>query len=180
MLGSLLKKKLSDEKIANIFVNALFDAVDNGFQEVVSLVNEDPAFVNSPSLKAEDNGPFTLVILVANLSTLESTFEAEQANRVEQLIFDKCGKAFGMEAFKFQKVVREFQHFISRVNHPSKNMIYGMSKAFFYKYELSRFQDEYFRRMQVPNPLFLKRMDEIMQNFLWDWDAFMKKYRLDF
>jgi len=43
---------------------------------------------------------------------------------------------------------------------------------------LNDFQDEYFKRMQVPNPLFLKRMDEIMGNYLWNWDAFFKKYRI--
>ena len=39
-------------------------------------------------------------------------------------------------------------------------MIYGMSKAVFHKYGLNEYQDEYFRRMQAPNPLFLKRMDD--------------------
>jgi len=53
-----------------------------------------------------------------------------------------------------------------------------MSKAIFYKYKLNEFQDEYFKRMQAPNPLFLKRMDEIMVNFIWNWDAFSKKFKL--
>jgi len=43
---------------------------------------------------------------------------------------------------------------------------------------LNEFQDEYFKRMQAPNPLFLKRMDEIMVNFIWNWDAFSKKFKL--
>ena len=54
-----------------------------------------------------------------------------------------------------------------------------MSKAVFQKYNLNDFQDEYFRRLQAPNPLFLKRMDQVVVNFLWDWDAFFKKYRID-
>jgi hypothetical protein len=53
-----------------------------------------------------------------------------------------------------------------------------MSKAIFHKYKLNDFQDEYFKRMQAPNPLFLKRMDEVMSNFIWNWDAFFKKYKL--
>ena len=54
-----------------------------------------------------------------------------------------------------------------------------MSKVIFDKYTLYNFQDEYFKRMQAPNPLFLKRMDEVVENFVWDWDGFFKKYRLD-
>jgi hypothetical protein len=58
-------------------------------------------------------------------------------------------------------------------------MVYAMSKGIFDKYMLYNFQDEYFKRMQAPNPLFLKRLDEIVENFVWDWDVFFKKYKLN-
>jgi hypothetical protein len=86
---------------------------------------------------------------------------------------------YEMSALDFSKMIRDYQSFISRINHPSKNMVYGMSKALFVKYNLNDFQDEYFKRMQAPNPLFLKRMDEVISNFIWNWDAFFKKYKLN-
>lgn len=178
MLGTLIKRRLSDNQVANVFVNALLEVVDNGFKEVAALINEDPIFVASPNIQPNQDGEFALIIFVGNLSFLESTFEAEQAYRVEKLIFEKLGKLYGMSETNFANLVREYQSFISRVNHPSKNMIYGMSKAIFHKYKLNDFQDEYFRRMQAPNPLFLKRMDEVVQNFIWNWDAFFKKYKI--
>ena len=179
MLGSLLKKKLSDNQLANVFMNGLLEVVENGFGEVAQLINEDPAFVNSPGLSEQDNAQFTMVILVANLSSLENTFEADQAVRIEQLIFSKLGQMMHSDAADAEKTVRDYQKFMHRINHPSKNMIYAMSKAIFQKYGLNEFQDEYFRRMQATNPLFLKRMDAVVNNFLWDWDAFFKKYRID-
>ena len=45
ILGTLLKRKLSDDQVSNVFINALFDVVDNGFREVSELINEDLAFV---------------------------------------------------------------------------------------------------------------------------------------
>jgi hypothetical protein len=179
MLGTLLKKKLSDNQLANVFMNGLLEVVENGFGEVAQLINEDPAFVKSPEISVSDNAQFTMVILTANISSLENTFEADQAVRIEQLIFEKLGKMMGVDAASAEKTVRDYQKFMHRVNHPSKNMIYAMSKAVFAKYGLNDFQDEYFRRMQAPNPLFLKRMDAVVVNFLWDWDAFFKKYRID-
>lgn len=179
LLGTLLKKKLSDDQVANVFVNALLDVVDSGFVEVAELINEDVAFVKSPELDTKQNGEFALIVIVGNLSFLESTFESDQAERVEQIIFSKLGKMYEMNGNDFQQIVREYQSFISRINHPSKNMIYGMSKAVFEKYKLNEFQDDYFRRMQAPNPLFLKRMDEVMANFIWNWDAFFKKYKMN-
>ena len=113
-----------------------------------------------------------------HLLFLESTFDADQASRVEALIFKKLSAIYEMEEKDFIKLIRGYQSFISRVNHPSKNWIYGMSKAIFHKYRLNEFQDEYFKRMRAPNPLFLKRMDEVVGNYIWNWDAFFKKYRL--
>ncbi len=178
MLGTILKKKLTDNQVANIFINAIFDTVDNGFAEVAQLINEDLAFVRSPQIDAKHDGEFSLIVIVGNLSFLESTFEPDQAERVEAIIFEKLARIYDLTIADFQKLIRDYQHFIGRVNHPSKNMIYGMSKAIFFKYNLNDFQDEYFRRMQAPNPLFLKRMDEVVQQFVWNWDAFFKKYKM--
>ncbi|MEY3236511.1 MAG: hypothetical protein RI883_612 [Bacteroidota bacterium] len=179
MLSAILKKKLSDNQVANVFINSIFDSVDNGFIEVAQLINEDVAFVKSPEISAKDNGEFGLIVIVGNLSFLESTFDADQAGRVEKIVFEKLAKMYEMPEADFSRLIREYQSFISRVNHPSKNMIYGMSKAVFHKYNLNEVQDEYFKRMQAANPLFLKRMDEVMTNFIWNWDAFFKKYKMN-
>jgi len=179
MLGAILKRKLSDNQVANIFINTLFDTVDNGFKLVAEMINEDVAFVQSPEINPIASGEFGLIIIVGNLSFLESTFDPEQAVKVERLIFQKLAKIYDQSEADFTKLIREYQAFITRVNHPSKNMVYGMSKAVFHKYQLNDFQDEYFKRMQTPNPLFLKRMDEIMANFIWNWDLFFKKYKLN-
>lgn len=179
MLGTLLKKRLSDTQLANVFLNGIFEIVDNGFVEVVDLINEDLAFVTSPSIPVEQNGQFTMIVVVANISSLETTFETTQANRIEKIIFEQLGSLMGVSAADAEAKVREYQKFMQRINHPSKNMIYAMSKAVFQKYNLNDFQDEYFKRLQSPNPLFLKRMDQVMVNFLWDWDSFFKKYKID-
>jgi hypothetical protein len=142
------------------------------------MINEDPAFVTSPEINSKNSGEFGLIVMTANISLLESTFEVEQATRIERLVFQKLAKIYGMGELEFENLIRSYQSFISRINQPSKNMVYGMSKAVFHKYSLNNFQDEYFKRMQAPNPLFLKRMDEVMGNFVWNWDAFFKKYRL--
>ncbi|WP_430406191.1 hypothetical protein [Fluviicola sp.] len=170
---------MSDTQLANVFLNGIFEIVDNGFVEVVDLINEDLAFVSSPSIPAERNGQFTMIVVVANISSLETTFETVQANRIEKIIFEQMGSLMGVSAVDAEAKVREYQKFMQRINHPSKNMVYAMSKAVFQKYDLNDFQDEYFKRLQSPNPLFLKRMDQIMINFLWDWDSFFKKYKID-
>jgi len=178
MFGTLIKKKLTDNQVANIFINALFDSVDNGFGVIAQWINEDSAFTANPNIEASNNSEFALIVIAGNISILESTFESNQAERVEKLVYEKLAKVYEMSELDIRSIVKEYRSFMNRVNMPSKNVIYAMSKAFFYKYNLNEFQDEYFKRMQVPNPIFLKRMDEIMGNYLWNWDAFFKKYRI--
>ncbi len=84
------------------------------------LINEDPVFVSSPSIEETASGEFGMVIIVGNLSFLESTFDADQASRVESLIFKKLAKIYDMDEEDFIKLIRGYQKFISRVNHPSK------------------------------------------------------------
>ena len=178
MFSTLIKRRLTDNQVANIFINAIFDSVDKGFEEVALLINEDTAFSSSPNININNNREFGLIVIVGNLSYLESNFEAEQTERVEKIIFEKLSKLYAIDLSSFKKLIKEYQSFIARVNHPSKNWVYGMSKAIFYKYKLNEFQDEYYKRVQAPNPLFLKRMNEIMVNFIWNWDAFSKKFKL--
>lgn len=179
MFGTILRKKVSDDKLANVFINGIFTTVDNGFPVVAEFINEDPAFVTCPNIDVKNSYEFGLIVTVGNLAFLESAFEPEQADRVEELVYEKLANVFEMSTAEFKQLAKDYRSLINRLNHPSKNMIYGMSKAIFDKYCLYNFQDEYFRRMQAPNPLFLKRMDEVIENFVWDWDAFFKRYKLD-
>lgn len=179
MFSTILRKKVSDEKLANVFINGIFSTIDNGFPVIAEFINEDPTFVSSPNVDPNNSYEFSLIILAGNLTFLESAFEPEQADRVEKLIYDKLAKVYGTDKTELKGLIKDYRCLMTRLNHPSKNTFYGMSKAIFDKYALYNHQDEYFKRMQSPNPLFLKRLDELVENFVWDWDNFFRKYKLD-
>ena len=126
MFSTLIKRRLTDNQVANIFINAIFDSVDKGFEEVALLINEDTAFSISPKININNNREFGLIVIVGNLSYLESNFEAEQTERVEKIIFEKLSKLYAIDVSSFKKLIKEYQSFIARVNHPSKNWVYGM------------------------------------------------------
>jgi len=178
MFGLLTKKKLDANQLANVFVNSLTEVIENGFHDVSEMINDDPAFIHHPGINQDYSDNFLLIVMVGNLKYLDAHFAADEAKEIRSKIIAKCALMYEMEIRDFEKVVNEHDSFISRVNHPSKNTLYGMSKAVFHKFKLNEYQESYFKSMRAPNPLFLKRMDEIMTNFLWDWDAFFKKHRL--
>lgn len=170
---------MSDETLANVFINGIMSSTSNGFHVVADFINEDPSFVVSPSVSKDNHHEFTLILLIGNLSFLETAFEPVHASQVESIIYNKLAKVYGMSELEFKGLVNDYRSLMHRLNAPSKNTIYGMSKVIFDKYQLYNFQDEYFRRMSVANPLFLKRLNMIVESFVWDWENFFRKYKFD-
>ena len=172
------KKKIKEDVVANIFVNSILDTIDEGFPEVVGIINDSPEFITSPNVSADDIDGFTFIVIAANLSFVCSNLSHSINDRMTNLILSKFSQAFGVDEEQFEKAIKNYQNYLNKVNHPSKNMLYAMSKGIFGKYKLNQFQDEYFKNMRSPNPMFLKRLDEAMENFVWNWEAFTQKHQI--
>lgn len=172
------KKKLKENKLANIFVNATLEAVEKSFADIVELIKESPEFVVTPEIDADNDSKFLLIVLAANLKELPKHLPAHQDNRMINLIITKLSDVFDVSFDKLEGILREYQSYLSRVNHPSNNNLYAMSKALFFKYNLGQYQEDYFRNMNSPNPLFLKRLDEAMVLFLFNWEGTKNDYQI--
>lgn len=177
MLGNLIKRKIDADRLANIFVNSILQITENGFKDISDMIKEDNAFISSPQVMPKHEDNFLLIVTVGNLNSLDQYFDAEEVTEIRRLIISKFANIYEVTYREFEDWLAQTESFISSVNHPSKNMLYGMSKAIFHKFDLNDYQEDYFKEMKTPNPLFLKRMDEIMGNFLWDWEQFFKKYK---
>lgn len=178
MMSIFGKRKLSDNQVSNIFVNAILDSVEKGWPEVSAFISDSPEFVKSPELDPEDYGRFLMIVIAANFCYIPKHFEGGHDSCIIKLSVAKFAALFDMEVSDFAKKVKEYKGVLSRVNIPSNNTLYAMSKAVFFKYELNQYQEQYFQSLKTPNPIFLKNLDEIMKNFLWDWNAFQDKYKV--
>lgn len=172
------KKKLKEDSLANIFINTIIEVVDNGFDEVAGLINDAPEFLSSPQISSEDNSKFTLIVLAANLKEIPNQFDAHQDDRLVNSIVKKLSEVYKIDFIEMEHSLRDYQQYLGKVNHPSKNAVYAMSKALFFKYELGQHQEEHFRKLNAPNPLFLKRIDVAMEMFLFDWEEIKEKYQI--
>lgn len=178
MLSAIFKKRISDEVLANYFVNGILEVIEKGFEEIKDFMKEDPAFIETPDLDEAKNGHFAMIVLVGNMSELSESFSPDQLKTLTPQIFKNLSEVLEMDEKSFKKLYDDYTSFMKRVNYPSKVTLYSMSKAMFHKYNLNEYQESYFSNLNTPNPLFLKRMDEIMKNFIWNWDAFFKRYRV--
>jgi hypothetical protein len=172
------KKKIKEETASNIFINNLLDTIEKGFPEIAGIINESPEFVVSPNISEKNSEKFLLIIIAANLQFISEQFYNGQDDRMLDLIYYQLAKVFNIEKERLEVVINDYQTYIAKVNLPSKNTIYGISKAVFGKYELNQFQDEYFKNMKSPNPMFLKRLDDAIDCFIWNWEGFKDKYQV--
>jgi hypothetical protein len=178
MLGFALRKKINQHKLANIFVNSLIEVVENGHPEIIEMIKDDSAFVTEPQVSNDLLNQFLLIVTVGNLEFLKESFNDYDIDAIKQEIVEKFASIFDISPAKFSNLLKETKAFINHHNYPSNNILYGLSKAVFYKYELNQYQESYFKSMNTPNPLFLKRLDELLINFMWDWDVFLRRFKI--
>ncbi|MFT6997069.1 MAG: hypothetical protein ACJAQ4_000814 [Cryomorphaceae bacterium] len=172
------KKKLTEESVANIFVNGVQLLIDEGFEDVVGLINDSPEFLTPPNLAKEDSGAFTVIVLAGNLQVIPRHFEAGQDRRITQYILEKFADLYETDKMNLAKVVSETRKLMMRKNHPSKSITNAMARTVFSRYELNQYQEAYFKSLDSPNPILVQRLKEAMENFLWNWDSLLLKYKV--
>ena len=172
------KKKISEAKLANVFVNAVFELSEQGFPAVAAEINESPEFLACPNLADDDDDAFALVVLAANLMEAQRILGPGPDKRISALAISKFAQAANLSTTELEIKIRALQSQMDRLNFPSKNTVYAMGKVLFHSYDLFCFQDAYFREMKAPNPIILKRLNGLMSYFLWDWNEVNEQYRI--
>src|SRR5690606_10129407 len=132
----------------------------------------------SPNISEKNDSKFALIVIAANLMEIPNYVEAYRDERLIDEIIEILAEAFGKDKLELKDKIIEYQSFMKRVNHPSKSTLYTMSKSVFFQYGLSTFQEEYFKEHNCPNPMVLKRLDEAMEVFLYDWESISENYSL--
>lgn len=172
------KKKLSEDKLANIFVNAVLELTAGGFPTVAAELNESPEFQVCPEISETDDRAFALIVLAGNLIEMQRVVGPGVDRRIQALSISKFAEAMGGTGAELEEEVKTVRERMERLNYPSKNTVYAMSKVLFHEYELYCFQDTYFREQRTPNPIILKRLNGLMGYFIWGWSDVLDQYRI--
>ena len=177
-LTSLFKKKVGEEKVADLFVNIIFNAVDTSFPEVSVILNNDVNLLSEAQVDPNNQDDFLLIVLAGNFKLLDDYFYEGQEDRIRELIVERLAAVYEIDSVSMRTVLDNLNSYFGRINYPSKNTHYAMSRAVFLKYNLNEFQKDYFRKLKAPDPILLKNIDEIMEQFIIKWDTLTEKYRI--
>lgn len=179
MIATLFgKKKITEEKLSNVFVNTVLEMCSEGFPTVIAEVNEAPEFELAPDLKEADDERFLMIVLAANLMEMQRVLGPGSDKRMYALSISKFAQAIGRGCTEVEADVKALASRMERLNFPSINPVYAMGRALFVEYDLFCFQDSYFREMKQPNPILLKRLNTLFGYFLWNWSEVNEQYRI--
>ena len=179
MIATLFgRKRITEDKLANVFVNTMLEMCAEGFPVVLAEVNEAPEFELSPGIRDGDDDHFLMIVLAANLMEMERTMGAGVDKRIFSLSVSKFSQAINRNCTDAELEVRALQSRMERLNFPSKNPVYAMGRAIFQEYDLFCYQDSYYREMRAPQPIVLKRLNGLMGYFLWNWPEVNEQYRI--
>ena len=92
MFGLAIRKRIDEDKLSNIFVNSLLEVVENGFEDVAEMINDDIVFEVSPKISATSYEQFLLIIITGNLNFLKQNTQIEDVRELEQKIISKYGR----------------------------------------------------------------------------------------
>ena len=73
------------------------------------------------------------IIIAGNVKFFERILSNYEENAISNAIIEEMSKVFEMKFNDMKNELDKYSSFISRVNHPSKNILYGISKAVFFK-----------------------------------------------
>ena len=175
------KKKVKLQSIVDIYCNALDEVISNGFIEIKDFINNNNNLENNPNLKNEDIKWFRIIIFLGNLNDLKSHFEEQEVLKLRNLIVENIfidlndsQKILAVESFL------QYESYFSDLLIEFSSEIDAMAYAIFEKYNINDFQGTLFKRKNKPNPIFISEMKNLLKHFIWNWDEYLQKNKLQF
>ena len=179
--GFSKKKKVKPATTASIYVTLLQNVVSEGFIEIKDFINNNNNLESNPNLNDTDIEWFLNVIFLGNMKNLDLHFEENEVFTLRALILDEIYKDVEVNdrhlaIEKFLEYENYFKELLVRHEFP----IDAMAHAIFEKYKINDFQGDLFKKKNKPNPIFLNELKNLLNHFIWNWDEYLEKNKLDF
>ena len=179
--GLSSKEKLTPKEISAIYVAALNDVIDQGYVEIMDFINFNSNLESNPKLGNDEIKWFRFVIFLGNINLFNLNFEEDEVVVLRATTLDIMfahqndeQKILSMEKFL------DYEQYFSDLINEHKSVKDAMAYAIFEKYNINDFQGDLFKKKNEPNPIFFNELKNLISHFIWNWDEYLKKYRIKF
>ena len=181
-LGLLSKKKKVKANVAAaIYVSLLNNVIKEGFVEIKDFINNNNNLEENPNLTDIDIDWFRNIIYLGNLENLSSFFEEQDAAVLRGLILDEMYKELP-ENEQHLAIERFLDHenYFKELLVQNEYVISAMAYGIFEKYNINEYQGDLFKRKNKPNPIFYNELKNLVKHFMWNWEDYLEKNKLNF
>lgn len=179
MFGFLKRNKVSRDKLVQIYTDNLFDVIERGFPEVAEFINTEKQFEKSPQIGQADFEWFSYIIYGGNMLNLYQYFDEEEADDLKYKIIAEVAERYTKrDRVVAEDMILEYEKFLTDIQRKTSDVSKTISLALFYKFQLNDYQNEHFQKINTPNPVFFKELNEMMELFIWNWPEFLNKYKI--
>ena len=180
MLGLFGKKRLKESHVAKVFVSTINELAVDAFPVIAEYLNEVPELKASPKVQSNQIEWFLYIVFAANLNDLNKYFDSDQLNRMRIQIIDEFIESLeDRDADYVLDQINIYEDYIGDLRRKcDENLGKTIATALFYKYGLNSCQIDHFQKMNQPNPIVIKSINEITSNFVWNWNDFLEKYKM--
>ena len=180
--GLLSKKRKVDPRLtASIYVAALNNVIDEGFVEIKDFINNNNNLENNPNLSDKDIKWFRNIILLGNMQSFQFYFEDQEVLKIREFVLDEMYKE--LEENEQHLAIERFldyENYFIELMRENESPVDAMAYGIFEKYNINDFQGDLFKRKNKPNPIFYNELKNLLKHFLWNWEDYLKKNKLDF
>jgi hypothetical protein len=175
------KKKIKVNVAAAIYVSLLNNVIKEGFVEIKDFINNNNNLEENPNLTDIDIDWFRNIIYLGNLENLSSFFEEQDAAVLRGLILDEMYKELPeneqhLAIERFLDYENYFKELLAQNDYTISAMAYGI----FEKYNINEYQGDLFKRKNKPNPIFYNELKNLVKHFMWNWEDYLEKNKLNF
>ena len=174
------KKRLSEEYVSKVFVSTINGLAEDSFPILRDYLLEVPELECPPKIGENQMEWFLYIVFSANLYNLKEHFNGDQHDRMRILVIDEfISSLVGKSHDLVLDQINSYEDYLAALDRKEND---GLAKiialAIFEKYGLNNCQIEHFQKMNMPNPIIIKSMTEITENFIWNWNDILENYKL--
>lgn len=173
------KKRLKEQHVAKVFVSTINELAEESFPTLAEFLNEVPELCENPKIKPNEIEWFLYIVFSANLHNLGKYFEVNQLNRMRIMIIDEFIESLeGRDHDLTLEQINMYEDYISDLENENNDLAKSIATAIFTKYGLNQCQMEHFQKMNTPNPIIIKAIEDATKNYIWNWNDLLEKYKM--
>lgn len=173
------KKKLKEQHVAKVMVGTLNELAEETFPTLTDFLNDVPELKESPSIKPHQLEWFLYIIFSANLYNLKFHFESNQLNRMRILIIDEFIESLqDREHDLTLEQINNYEEYITGIDRSIDDLPKAMATAIFNKFGINDCQVDHFQKINTPNPIIIKSIEDATKNYIWNWPDLLDKYKM--